>query len=281
MVTRSDYSADMVSAARSVLIEVTHLLAAYREHVVLIGGWIPHFLIENSETPHIGSMDVDLALDHRHIEEHGYKTIRQLLTERGYKQGEQPFIFIREIQKGESMIKIHVDLLSGEYQGTSPGHRTQKIGDLRVRKARGCDIAFDMSIPKTITGELPQGGKDVVTLKIASIVPFLVMKIIALAERLKEKDAYDIHFCLKNYPGGIATIAAEFQPRLSNKLVQEGLNKLAVFFESIESSGPKFTADFEDLEPGEERELLKRDSFECVQELLRILNLSSRRIHEK
>ena len=33
-------------------------------------------------------------------------------------------------------------------------------------------------------------------IRVASIVPFLVMKGMALADRLKEKDAYDIVFCV-------------------------------------------------------------------------------------
>jgi hypothetical protein len=34
-------------------------------------------------------------------------------------------------------------------------------------------------------------------------VPFFVMKGMALHDRLKEKDAWDIYYCTKNYTGGI------------------------------------------------------------------------------
>lgn len=43
--TKKDYSETLVEAARSVLLEVTHLLSQYREGIVLVGGWVPDLLI--------------------------------------------------------------------------------------------------------------------------------------------------------------------------------------------------------------------------------------------
>jgi hypothetical protein len=40
------------------------------------------------------------------------------------------------------------------------------------------------------------GGKNSAIVRVASIVPFLVIKGMALYDRLKEKDAWDIYFCL-------------------------------------------------------------------------------------
>ena len=38
MVKRSDYTARAVEAARSVLLELGHVLGQYRQHIVLVGG---------------------------------------------------------------------------------------------------------------------------------------------------------------------------------------------------------------------------------------------------
>ena len=38
MVSKTDYSSEAVEAARSVMIELVHMLGEYREHMVLIGG---------------------------------------------------------------------------------------------------------------------------------------------------------------------------------------------------------------------------------------------------
>jgi hypothetical protein len=41
MVTRSDYGQREVEAAHRVLIELMQILGEYRDHMVLIGGWVP------------------------------------------------------------------------------------------------------------------------------------------------------------------------------------------------------------------------------------------------
>lgn len=129
MVTRRDYTADAVAAAKSVLIELTHLLGEYRDNIVLIGGWVPELLIPQKPRPHVGSIDIDLALNHLKIREEGYGLIKELLTSRGYYQDpdKQPFIFFRNVPFGDSFIKVQVDLLSGEYEGTGKAHRTQAV----------------------------------------------------------------------------------------------------------------------------------------------------------
>ncbi len=37
-------SFDPISASRAVLIEVTNVLGAFRDHIVLVGGWVPDLL---------------------------------------------------------------------------------------------------------------------------------------------------------------------------------------------------------------------------------------------
>lgn len=90
MVTRRDYTADSVAAAKSVLIELVHLLREYREHTVLIGGWVPELLLSGITDLHVGSMDIDLAIDHRRIEAAGYRMIRELLLGR---EDQETFFF--------------------------------------------------------------------------------------------------------------------------------------------------------------------------------------------
>lgn len=273
MVTRRDYSDESVEAARSVLIELMHLLGEYKDNIVLIGGWVPQILLSSQGKPHIGSIDVDLALNHQKIREEGYKMIQGLLLKRGYRQGKQPFIFYRSVKLKDKEIQVQVDLLSGEYEGTSKRHRHQKIQDIQARKVRGCDLAFEIYREVNIEGELPGGGKDSVTIRVASLVPFLVMKGMALDERLKEKDAWDIYYCMQNYPGGIDALAEEFRPHILHGLVREGLKKIAKHFASEDKIGPKFVVDFEELDDPEEKERIKRDAYERVNAFLKKLGI--------
>jgi hypothetical protein len=172
-------------------------------------------------------------------------------------------------------VDVEVDLMAGEYGGTSKGHRTQKVQDIRARKAGGCDLAFDSSITVTLEGELPDGGKDKVSFKVAGIVPFLVMKGMAMQDRMKEKDAYDIYYCVEHFPGGTEKLAAEFSSFLKNKLVLEGLGKIRGKFASVKHVGPVWVADFVEITEKEDREIIMRRAFEKVNALLDTLQISS------
>jgi hypothetical protein len=266
--TRTDYSPDEVAAARSVMLELVRLLGEYREDMVIVGGWVPELLLPAAQPKHIGSTDVDVALDHRRITEAGYQTIRGHLLRHGYVEGKQPFIFLREVQVGGRSITVRVDFLAGEYGGAGRGHRTQSVQDMAARKARGCDLALEMNTRVRIGGGLPGGGLDSADVRVASIVPFIAMKGMALHDRLKAKDAWDIYFCLVNYPGGLDALVQEFRPHLQHGLVVEGLTKIREKFLSPDHVGPKSVADFEELTDQEARDLLQRDAFERVGYLL-------------
>jgi len=162
-------------------------------------------------------------------------------------------------------------LLAGEYEGSTKLHRHQQIQDVRARKARGCDLAFEQTLDVKLEGVLPEGGKDSVFVRVASVVPFIIMKSMALADRLKEKDAWDIHFCIENYPGGFAALAETFRPFLSHGIVKEGLHNIAEKFASIDHMGPKFVADFEGISDQQARIQRYREVYERVRALLGIL----------
>ena len=66
----------------------------------------------------------------------------------------------------------------------------QKALDMQPHKARGCDPSRFRLWRFRYQGEPPDGALDVVKIQIASFVPFLAMKGIALEDRRKTKDAY-------------------------------------------------------------------------------------------
>jgi hypothetical protein len=273
-VTFRDYSGDLVEAAHSVLLELVRMLGEYHDDLVVVGGWVPQLILPAEPLKHVGSIDVDLAFHHRNLQGGGYATIQKLLLARGYEQDRrQPFIFHRTVPVGGNPIKVQVDFLAGEYAGTGKGHRTQRVQDGRARKARGCDLAFDMFVEAEIRGELPGGGADQAWVRVSSVVAFLVMKGMALHDRLKEKDAWDIYFTLTNYPGGLDALVLQIQPHIGHGLVEEGLRKIAGKFATVTHVGPKFVADFDDVQEGEERAVRMRDAFEKVDYLLRALKI--------
>jgi hypothetical protein len=103
---------------------------------------------------------------------------------------------------------------------------------------------------------------------VEAIEPSPCKKGMALHDRLKPKDAWDIYFCVTNYPGGLDALVREFRPHLAHGLVAEGLRKIREKFLSPIHIGPKSVADFEEVTDREARDLRQRDAFERVDLLL-------------
>jgi hypothetical protein len=94
------------------------------------------------------------------------------------------------------------------------------------------------------------------------------MKAMALGDRLKTKDAWDIFFCLKHFSGGNAVLAELFRPHLGHGLVREGLAIIKDKFQSTEQVGPVWCADFDEIRDPEDRAVRVRDAYERVNDLL-------------
>lgn len=142
------------------------------------------------------------------------------------------------------------------------------VQDVRARKARGCDLAFADPVSVSIEGQLPGGGFDRVTVKVASLVPWLVMKGMALANRVKEKDAYDIYYCVRYHPLGPGGVGALVRPHLVHSLVREGLGHIHEKFRSVGHVGPRWVADFLEIGDPEERAVIQRQAYELVSAFL-------------
>jgi hypothetical protein len=270
MVTKLDYPDDEVNVSLSVLVELITILGDFQNAIVIVGGWVPYFHFREAEPAHTGSLDIDLALDMQMISDENYRTILDLLTANGYAQSSaQPFIFYRTVKaEGGADVVVEVDLLAAEYGGTNASHRTQQIQDVKARKARGCDLVFADAIATRVRQRMPDGAVNEVTVRIAGVVPFMVMKGMALWSRRKEKDAYDIYFTLGQYRAGIGDLVDAFRSHLSNGLVREGLAKMMAKFQTMDSPGPVWAAAFLDVTDPEERTRIQRDAFELAKAFL-------------
>lgn len=269
----SEYGRREVEAARSVLVELVHMLGEYQDGLVLIGGWVPYFLYGDR---HLGSMDIDLALDADRIGDAGYASIREHLQRRGYIETGQRYQFERVVHLEDGPpVRVTVDFLASEYGGTSRSHRHQNVQDILARKARGCELALKHHTRITIDGVLPDGAEDAVVINICDVVPFLVMKGMALHGRLKEKDAWDIAFCILQYGDDLDRLAEEFRTVGDHGLVREGLGKIRSKFRTMRDVGPRHVVDFEELTDPEEREARMRDVHERVSHLLDLLNVEA------
>jgi hypothetical protein len=109
-----NYQDGITAASRSGLAEVMTTLGAYREALVLIGGWVPYLILEEFggegafkadafqadafqvEFVHVGSIDIDLVVDPDLVDAERYATIVDLLLGRGYEPGDDPLFQLQK-----------------------------------------------------------------------------------------------------------------------------------------------------------------------------------------
>ncbi len=247
---------DQVNGARALLREVCELLAEHRDDAVLVGGWVPDVLFPEARPPHVGSIDVDLAM---RLNRPGYEQLVVILKERGFHQGENGYQFFRQLAGPDGRkVTVRLDLL------TSQQHHAEHFSGVAPREApepiRGAEVAFaDNRLTDVEHGQL----------RVAGIVAFLVMKSLAMHGRDNEKDAYDIHFCLEQFPDGLEALALLFRPWRGDPLVEEALVKMAAKFRDENDDGPRIVADMDRL-AGDSRAIRKLQAATRVQEFLQL-----------
>jgi hypothetical protein len=256
-----------VEAARSVIVELFQILAAYRRGMVLIGGWVPELLFPSAKPPHTGSIDVDLLLNPQELAGEQYAGLIAQIDARGYRQTDEPFRFSKAVAVGGGdPVSVDVEFL------VPKGWRRRRSGRLvpgfRAIEADGAHLAIASTATRTVAGVMPSGARNRVEVVLPSPEAFVVMKAHALGGRLKEKDAYDIVFCLQNWPGGSAAIGEALRHHHAEPEVTRALAILAEKFSSPEDLGPQSVAAFLDPADPDEREFVARDAYERVQALL-------------
>ena len=154
-----DYQDAITAASRSGLAEIMTALGAYRDALVLIGGWAPYLVLEQFGYPgfgldtgvldverlggfvHVGSIDIDLVVDPALINAEQYATIVELLLDRGYEPTTGSLFqferLLRSPRDGEEYL-IRVDLLTpSPLRGEGRARRHRDIRAEPVRRSSG------------------------------------------------------------------------------------------------------------------------------------------------
>ncbi|MCX6924241.1 MAG: hypothetical protein NT154_13670 [Verrucomicrobia bacterium] len=92
------------------LIDLGQVLAAFEDCLVVVGRWVPDLLLKNADEPHVGSIDVDLALDTEKLTEGRYvQLVEALLKTRRYQQADELFKLFTEVDLGDGQPAVRVD----------------------------------------------------------------------------------------------------------------------------------------------------------------------------
>lgn len=268
----SDYTNRQVEAARRVLVDVAQVLASFRDAIVVVGGWVPDLLLPHSEIEHIGSIDVDLALDATKLGDGRYAELLKLLLDtRRYGRGDKDFQLVAtvDLEDGEVPVKVEVEFLAPSDVKLKKNH-PKLVEGFRVLQFPACAAALRHPNSIEWEGLMISGVPNTVRLQVASLPDFITMKAHALQGRDKPKDVYDLCYCL-DQPDAITAVAEDWRSRVDDRLVREAIEILREKFQTVGHYGPTQLAVFHDFTDETERAMYARRAFELVQKLLSLL----------
>ncbi len=236
-----DYDDRTTTAVKSVLIEIGQVLGSFNGKFAIVGGAVPWLLLSEADMPHIGTGDVDLGLDPSALGDGEYVRLVEALQEHGYHQRDnlRRFQLVRTVPARDDGpdIDVVVDfLMSRDAEITK--NTPPLISQFAVQRADGADLALRFYQMVAIEGDMPDGGRNLVRIAVASIPALLAMKGYAIANRLKRKDAYDIYYSIRNFPDGIDALVEATRPLLDVQSARQGYCLISDKFRNIEDFGP-------------------------------------------
>ncbi len=289
-----DYEDDATATSLVGLAEIMTALGAYRDALVLIGGWATYLILQKFGEPgdfvrgdfdprdfdtgfaHVGSIDIDLVADPAAIDADQYATIVELLLARGYEPlTESRFQFqkmIASLRTGQPHL-IRVDFLTPKplrRQGRSRRHREVQH-DLQARTLEGAEVALTHWFWHEFDAQLPDGARTHVRVKVADVVASLALKGLAIGDRYAEKDAYDIFALCAHYRGGPPAVADAIRAFRDEDPVRRGLDAIREKFRDRDAEGPTWVAVFLSEGHDDEGERFRTDAFMTVSEVIALL----------
>jgi hypothetical protein len=198
--SHTGYTYDQTELSERVLLDVWSRLGDYREHLVLVGGLAPRYIVGQRAVPHCGTMDVDLGISVAVADLNAYASIRETLVDRmGFSPGlnpagrEQRHSFGKEING----IEVNIDFLTTKYDGPDDSLMREVEQELSAIQVEGLGLAFDDPLVVPIRGELLEGGMTTENVQVCRPIPFVILKALAYENRREPKDVYDLVYVLQ------------------------------------------------------------------------------------
>ncbi len=276
----TDYDEATTARCERALVTLLGDLGPWRERIYLVGGLAPRYLVgqlPEGAPAHVGTTDVDLVIGLALGDETSetYETLQKNLENAHFEQKEPSFRWTRVVDG----VTVAVEFLC-ETDQVEPGriYRPKAQGEytgpkLGAFNVRGAHLAREDFVEHEIEGDrLDGGGQSRVSVRVANVLPYTVLKIFAFQDRHENKDAYDLVFTLLNFEDGprAAGIAARKSPVAEHPQVEEALTLLGERFCDVDQDGPNAYASFlARPDDDDEKARLRQQGVATVREFLR------------
>ena len=224
-----------------------------------MGGLAPRYIVGAlplGASPHAGTTDVDLVIalaveDARDV----YATLQANLKQSGFVLGQPSYQWTRRVDATTVRVEflcetdqVEAGQIYRPKQGTG-----SRLGAFNVP---GAQLVTRDFVEATVEAErLDGGGLSTVTFRVAGLLAYVVLKILAFQDRHHNKDAYDLVYTLVNYPDEgprAAGRVAAASPIREEPQVLAALQLLKERFMNVDLDGPSaysnFLADADDID---------------------------------
>lgn len=274
--TRLDYNHDILGACHRALATIVKAIDGQQfPRLVLIGGLAPTLLLDSEhidalfrEELHPGTNDIDLCVQVELTNDDTlYASLLGNLKALGFEPrkrndgvGESTWQWVRTVDgtkiameflaPADGVTSIGGAPAAGRIGEESPNRPGDEIGAFRLPAGQ---LALEDIQQRTLEVDLLgppdeiSAGRARVQVWVANILPLLVLKSLALRNRQKNKDAFDIVWLLTRWPGGPRAVARDStqSPVANNPFVGEALAILEGAFADPAQYGCRGYAIFE------------------------------------
>ncbi len=271
----SDYDEFTTARCERALVTLLGDIGPWSARVYLAGGLAPRYIVGSlpeGARPHVGTTDVDLVIGLAVGDEspEAYRTLENNLKKSGF-EAEHSFRWKKNVEG----VTVVVEFLC-ETDQVEPGKifkpKEGTGSGLGAFNVRGAQLVTRDYVEREIDADrLDDGGRSRVVVRVANILSYTVLKILAFQDRHENKDSYDLIYCLLNFgegPEDAGRAAAQSAIR-DDAQVREALQLLADRFESADHDGPHaYRAFLADDGDEEEAARLRREAVAIVREFL-------------
>jgi hypothetical protein len=268
----SDYDEVTTARCERVLLTLLGDLGPWSDRIYLAGGLAPRYLVgqlPEGARGHVGSADVDLIIGLTLDDEtpETYRTLQNNLENAHFRQGDPSFRWTRQVDGSTVMVEF---LCETEEVEAGRIFRPKDFTGNRLSafNVRGAHLARFDFVERMIEGaRLDDGGRSSVTVRVANVLPYVVLKTLAFQDRHENKDAYDLVFTILNHPDGarFAGTSSRGSAVAGHPQVGDAITLLGERFSTPDHDGPAAYAMFLG-EPGdaEERARLRQEAVATV-----------------
>jgi hypothetical protein len=283
---QSAYTPEALAACEKALRTILKKIGPWGTRLILIGGVVPRYLVGDVPKEikeHVGTTDLDVVVGVTVSaeEEEVYRTLQQNLKDSGFAPAknantgqEETFRWERNVDGIKVLLEFFCPVGDG-----APGKLLRNPGKgvggkISAIRTRGAELAGLDNFTVRLDGDtLDEGGiREAVEVKVASLLPFLVLKAFAIEERDKAKDSYDVVWILNAFKEGprSAVEAIAGSPVIGHVDIPVAMGNLRKNFLTVDRSGPAQYANFERSDGTEEERIaLRRYAYGTMAEFLK------------